>query len=269
MKNLKSYLKILFRRFGFEVSHIKGRNDDKKLPQSPRRTMKESLENLRQLGFYPKTVIDVGAAHGTLPLLEAYPEAFFLLIEPLEEFTQSLKKIIKSYNAEYLPVAAGRCTGSITINVHDDFFGSSLYCENDGPIFDGSPRRVPLITLDKLRAEKKIQLPILLKVDVQGAELDVLAGGNILIPECDVIILETSFFSFLTGSLQFADVIAYMKDKDFVVYDIFGGHLRPFDGALAQVDLMFVKESSFLRKNKQWATAEQREKIIHRLKSSF
>jgi hypothetical protein len=44
-----------------------------------------------------------------------------------------------------------------------------------------------------------------------------------------------------------------MKDRGFVVYDICGFVQRPLDGALAQVDLAFVKENGHFRKCHDYA----------------
>lgn len=47
----------------------------------------------------------------------------------------------------------------------------------------------------------------------------------------------------LKDAPEFAQVIEYMKIANFVPYDIFSGRYRSEDNALAQVDIVFVKES--------------------------
>jgi hypothetical protein len=49
-----------------------------------------------------------------------------------------------------------------------------------------------------------------------------------------------------------------MKQYSFVVYEIFDARTRPLDGALAQVDILFVREDGPLRKQHKYATEEQR-----------
>src|SRR5262245_52875429 len=51
-----------------------------------RANMAEALRHLKERGFTPRTVIDVGVARGTDDLYEAFPDAKHLLIEPLGEF---------------------------------------------------------------------------------------------------------------------------------------------------------------------------------------
>ena len=43
------------------------------------------------------------------------------------------------------------------------------------------------------------------------------------------------------------DVLAFMKKYGFVAYDVVEIHRRPLDGALNQLDIMFVREDHPLR----------------------
>lgn len=52
-----------------------------------------------------------------------------------------------------------------------------------------------------------------------------------------------------------------MKLHGFVVYDILSAIYRPLDGAMAQVDMAFVKENSLFRKYHIFTTRKQREKL--------
>lgn len=101
----------------------------------------------------------------------------------------------------------------------------------------------------------------LIKIDVQGAELDVLAGATNIIPDTELVILEVSLFEFFVGGPQFYEVVNYMKKEGFVVYDLFGYHCRPIDLALAQIDVAFVKEHGSFRKHHFYATPQQREEL--------
>ncbi|MCK4792752.1 MAG: FkbM family methyltransferase, partial [Desulfobacteraceae bacterium] len=140
-----------------------------------RHTLRGTLEHAQRRGFKPETVIDVGAGVGTFELYETFPKARHILIEPLEENRVYLERIVgKLGNAEYIIAAATRKSGTVTINVHRDFYGSSLYSESEGPSVDGIVRTIPAITLDEVCKERELRGPYLIKVDVQGAELDVL-----------------------------------------------------------------------------------------------
>jgi hypothetical protein len=43
------------------------------------------------------------------------------------------------------------------------------------------------------------------------------------------------------------EVLAFMAERDFFPYDVFGGYNRPLDNALAQLDIAFVKREGPFR----------------------
>ncbi|MBF0231894.1 MAG: FkbM family methyltransferase, partial [Desulfamplus sp.] len=195
-------------------------------------------------------VIDIGVGKGTWKLYKAFPESFFLLIEPLKNFEPDLKNILKQYKGEYVLAAASRKSGKTVFNVHEDHLqGSSIFKESMGVEADGHEIIVPLAKIDDIIIEKQLKGPYLIKADVQGAELDALDGSSLTMQNTEAIIVEVSLFEFMKGAPQFYDVVHYMKCKGFVAYDIILGWNRPLDNALGQIDMVFVKENSFLRRN--------------------
>lgn len=236
---------------GFDVRRIR--------PAKPARaSMAGGVAQLAAMGFEPRTVIDVGVANATAELYETFKNASIFLIEPLVEFEPFLRRICGTYKAQYVLAAAGPEAGSATINVHPDKFGSSLLKEAEGGAVDGVPRSVPVITIDEECAKRNLTGPYLVKVDVQGAELQVLAGATQTLGESEAVVLEVSLFGFMIGGPQLYDIVRWMRQCGFVVYDIFGGHYRPLDGALAQVDMIFVREDGPFRGSHAYATPEQR-----------
>jgi len=246
----------VFRALGFEIVRRDG---------TFRSTLAEMLEHVAGLGFKPETVIDVGVAHGTFALYETFPQATHLLVEPVQEWEGDLKRISQKYKAQYVIAAASDHSGEITIYAHPELIGSSIFRDAEGSQFDGIPRQVPAVTLDDLCRERRLKGPYLLKVDVQGAELKVLDGAKEVLEDTELVILEVSLFQFVVGGPQFYDVVSYMKQCGFVVYDVFGALKRPLDGALAQLDVAFVKETGLFRKQHIYATREQREQLVRQL----
>ena len=225
------------------------------------------LSNLHCLGLLPATVLDVGAAYGTFTLKchNIFPKSRYLLIEPLQEYKSYLEEVIKAVpKAEYILSAATAKRGDVNINVHPDLVGSSTYLEREDSDVNGVPRTVPGETLDNLCEDRKASGPYLIKVDVQGAELDVLLGAKKVLNETEYIILEVSLFEFFEGGPQFYDVVHYMKSCGFVVYDIFSLQYRPMDNAMSQVDMAFVRDKGYFRKYHFYATPKQREEQTKR-----
>lgn len=250
--NIQNAIKRLINRFGYDIRPI-----TQEIPKI-RTTIEESYSLIRGFGFQPKTVIDVGVASGTMELYSAFPDSYFLLVEPLAEFEPDLKSILKQYKGSYVLAAAGSSSRQVTFNVHKNHLdGSSLYKESMGTEADGYEITVPIIRLDDIIKDKQLNGPYLIKVDVQGAELDVLEGTQQALLESEVVVLEVSLFKFMKGAPQFFDVVSYMNNSGFVAYDIILGWNRPLDNALGQVDIVFVKDKGMFRKDHSYSTIEQ------------
>jgi len=227
------------------------------------------LDHISESGFKPGTVFDIGVADGTFTLYEAFPDAIHLLVEPLEEFEDALRDIALKYKAEYVMAAASDRLGTVTINVDPVIDGSSILVENEGSQSDSIPRQVPAVTIDSLCDERDLIGPYVIKVDAEGAELLVLGGAKKTLEDTELVILEVLLFGFYRNSPQLYDVVSYMKDHGFVVYDIFGNQYRPLDGALAWIDMAFVKEGGRFRRHHSYATREQLKDVAKRTRDKL
>ncbi|MCR9140734.1 MAG: FkbM family methyltransferase [bacterium] len=251
---MKTLLKKIIRSVGLDLRRY--RPGDEYDPG--KRTMESVLANIRRIGFRPGTVVDVGVAGGTYALYETFPEAKHLLVEPLKEFNPELEKICEKFDASYVNAAAGSEEAELSFNVHVEHLeGSSFYKEEMGASFDGEERKVQCKRVDKLVRERSLPGPYILKADVQGGELDVVDGAAEILDECEIIILEISTFYFMKGAPDLFDTAEYMKKKGYVIYDIFDLGERPLDGALAQMDIAFVKENGLFRTDHSFARAQQ------------
>jgi FkbM family methyltransferase len=265
---IKRSLKRFLSSMGLEVRRTPPTPDAAAVEAANRPTFRGALRQMHRLGLAPKTVIDVGVAFETRELYEEFRDSEILLIEPLAEFEPFLKKICAEFKAQYVLAAAGEASGLITLNVHKEQLDcSSMFREAEGSEVDGEPREVRMVTLDEICGQRGLAGPYLLKVDVQGAELRVLAGAKKILRDCDVVILEVTLFGTMIGGPQFADVVSYMQEQGFVVYDMWGMLHRPLDGALAQVDLAFVRKDSALRAEQAFATPEQRRQFAWDLRT--
>ena len=87
---------------------------------------------------------------------------------------------------------------------------------------------------------KKIEF---IKIDCQGAEIPILKGGQEIIKNTEVILLEMPFAGqYNKGVPSFQEHICYMKSIGFIPYDITEIH-KAFD-ILIQVDILFIRETS-------------------------
>jgi len=99
-------------------------------------------------------------------------------------------------------------------------YGSSIYEEKTN-----FSRQVEYITSSTLKNElAHLNLHSsnnIIKLDVQGSEIDILKGLDIDIALFEIIILETSVKKYNKGSPLFIDVINFMNEKDYSFYDIY------------------------------------------------
>jgi len=72
--------------------------------------------------------------------------------------------------------------------------------------------------LDNVLEHLDLKKPILLKIDVQGAELHVLKGATESLNNIDVIQLEVSFMNFYDGQASIEDVISFLKSFGFSAF---------------------------------------------------
>lgn len=267
--SMKSIVKQLLWLLGFEVRR---RSMGSLTSIGPDRgSLEGSLQQVCNQGFRPETVIDVGAALGTFSLAchSLFPNAQYLLVEPLEEYITSLKKVTSAIpRATYEIAVASTTDGTASLNVHHDLVGSSLFQEvEEGTDVNGVRRDVPSVMLDRLVAERGARPPYLLKIDVQGAELEVLLGGKATLNGAEYVVLEVSCFQFFQHGPQFGDVVAFMESNGFVPYDMFGLQYRPLDQALSQVDIVFVKKFGRFREHHYYATPAQRQEQNRQLQT--
>lgn len=99
--------------------------------------------------------------------------------------------------------------------------------------------------------------PFLVKVDVEGAELEALSGALEVLRTTELVLLEVALFELVPGAPQLHDVVSWMHDHGFVAADIFDAHNRPLDGALARMDVAFVQENGRFRRSHSYGTSEQ------------
>lgn len=245
---LKNAVKRLANAFGYNMQSLVRKS------HKTRTTIEESYILVREIGFQPKVVFDVGVASGTPELYKVFADSFFVLIEPLKEFEPDLISILRRYKGLYVLAVAGPHSDQVTFNVHNDHLvGSSLYKETMGAKADGHEITAPMVKIDDIIKDNRLSGPYLIKVDVQGFELAVLDGAQQALSDTEIVVLEVSLFEFMIGAPQFYDVISYMKKREFVAYDIIIGWNRPLDNALGQIDIVFVKEKGMFRRDHSYS----------------
>jgi FkbM family methyltransferase len=207
------------------------------------------LSVLKAHSIHPKTVIDVGVAYGTPWLYDAFSEATFYLVDPTRESLPFMNEWAKKLHATVHNVALGNSQKKIRIQNRNTIISSTLLSDVTKPELVGS-YDVDMVRFDSLDIE--IKSPCVCKIDVEGAELAVLEGLGERIRCIDIFVVEVSLNSLYEQGPEFSDINSFFTDHGFRLFDIVGLKRRPFDGALHQIDAVFVKESSPMR-IKRWA----------------
>jgi FkbM family methyltransferase len=219
---------------------------------SPILSWRHSFKVLERYQFYPATVFDIGVGFGTYELYRAYPRAFYYLVDPTPESLPHMQRIGRRLQSEVLNLALGDRDGDVLIEIRSDIQGSTLF-EECGPRDMLRQQKVPLRRFDSVIGP--FQRPALCKIDVQGAEMMVLDGMGSRMQEIDAFIIETSTIATVKGGPEIHELVPYMKERGFVPYDLIGMKRRPLDGATAQIDVVFVAETSCFRSDRRWAGA--------------
>lgn len=216
--------------------------------QLDRASVEHGMSTLRGLNWQPQGILDIGAHRGdwTRMARHFFPNAFVLMVEA----QPNLKAVLSDLEASQPDKIAFR---SVVLGQEAresvDFFqiegpstsGSSLHFEQSS--FDRSTIKLPMVTLDSVVAEFPDRTFKFLKLDVQGAELDVLQGATSTLSGIEVILAELSLVEFNVGAPLFDEVVSSMKDLGFLLFDFFALD-RHSSGALMQVDAFFVRRES-------------------------
>lgn len=94
-------------------------------------------------------------------------------------------------------------------------------------------------TLDTVVTEQQWPLPDIIKLDIQGAELDVLKGASKCIDTCKFVLIECAVQQYNQGAPLIGEIITFMLSKGMTVYDVFQNHYH--DNTLNQIDIMFQR----------------------------
>lgn len=220
--------------------------------------VKRFLGDIRRRGFSPRGILDVGANKGawTSMALDVFPGIPVIMIEPQDEMQHRLEVMcLDNKRLHYVKAGAGRASGELTQTIWADLAGSSFLPKEDGILLkENLQRRTQIVTIDQVLVENPEFHPDLVKLDIQGFEIEALSGGEALFGVTEVFIVETSLFRFLENMPLTREVIQFMAARQYEVYDVTSYLRRSRDGALGQIDLAFVKADGVFRQSQEWGS---------------
>lgn len=192
------------------------------------------------------TVVDIGANRGQFALAtRAFSGANVISFEPLPEVAAIFRKVFSDDTAVKLYVSAiGEKAEKklMHLSARDD--SSSLLEIGDAQFsfFPGTHEvgtlEIEVGTLDKFISKEEIKRPSMLKLDVQGFEMQALAGCKSLINNFDYVYCECSFVELYRGQKLAGEVLNYLNGLGFDLTGIYNPSYD-HDGNCIQADFLF------------------------------
>lgn len=207
---------------------------------------------LSEMGI--KTVLDVGANVGQFAasIRKLLPEARIYAFEPVEECFQELSRANGDDRLfQSFPYALGNEDGTATLNVNDFTPSSSLLPMANSHVKEfpfaakATDATVEVRRLDTIAPEMDLTGPMLIKLDVQGFEMQVIEGGRETLAQADVLITEISFAEFYSGQPRFEDLYTELYELGLRFRGTLGQVHSHHDGSPLFSDAIFVRAESF------------------------
>ena len=207
--------------------------------------MFRKLNKLTESGYYPDTILDIGAHHGnwTSSMMSIYPNSKYYLFEGIDY--QQLQKFKNNSNISVYNVLLNDKIDEVEWyeekNTGDSFFKEKTY-----HFINTKPIKKTTIDLDTIIDRDNILKDsnnIFVKIDCQGAEIPILKGSKKIFNITDFIILEMPLFGQYNEDVpNFSEHIQFMNDIGFIPFDILDNH--HINGYNMQLDMLFINAKS-------------------------
>lgn len=234
-QRLQRWLKNTIRKIGFDVVHFSNNYSDYVVKNAIRsHEISTILDVGANRGQFAKHALDYGF-RGTIHSFEPFPAAFSGLVKAARSHPH--------WHAH--PVALARVIGIADLNIGANDQTCSLRSTLAGvaeaiPDLQSAGRvEVATSTLDAFLDSQRIDAgSCFLKLDVQGSERDVLAGGAAALSRVPLLQVETAITPTYEGETQLSEMIDYVHDIGMVVRAFRDVFASPTTGELMQVDLI-------------------------------
>ena len=200
--------------------------------------------------FAFRTVLDVGANKGQFAAFafNAWPDAQLYCFEPLPKPRGTLKAIVAAKRVRVFDVALGSQASSMDMHIAQRDDSSSLLPIGEHQTtlhgtHEVGVQPVKVERIDSLLNLSDLLSPCLLKIDVQGFELDVIKGATGLLSAIDVIYAEMSYIELYKGQPLYSDIIAFLHDYGFAVAGVYNQSDDTGLGAI-QADVLLQRRTS-------------------------
>jgi FkbM family methyltransferase len=208
----------------------------------------DSLELLEMLSQQrPKVIYDIGANVGVWTILAKtiFPDSEVHAFEPLANHSARFTTQTAGLQSVYLHnIALGNVSGETDLHVVDFTDATSVLPlaaagQDQWDLRETEVQKVRIERLDTWVSSKKLPWPDLIKLDVQGFELQVMQGGSKCLESARVVLTEVSFHEYYRGQCLFHDIVGYLANFRFRVFAL--GRGTAVGQPLTQADVLFIK----------------------------
>ena len=188
-------------------------------------TFTATLFGLFKKGARYSTVVDLGCADGNFYLLHSgyglFPSSVAVNIDANPIYEDSLKAIKEALGGHYLIAAVTDRNGEVEMTTSVHPYWNSL-CPEDHRYWDAirhlhhdkqATVKVPTVTLDDVAQRFNLVPPFLIKLDVQGSEINALRGARATLEHTVAVICEANLS-------DFEAINQTMIDAGFDLYDL-------------------------------------------------
>lgn len=217
--------------------------------------MDDALRLLRASGYDPRVIVDGGANVGTWTDLATrrFTAREHHLVEPQPACHPALARFQPPRFTVHPVALTGAGIDAVVMVGGGGHGGTGAFVSKEAG--HGDATRYPATSLDGLLGGRITRADrALLKLDVEGHELEILRASSVVLPAIEVAILEFQAFEIEgNGRPVFIDVVTLMRDRGFSFYDIAALASRPRDRRLRMGDAIFVRDDSPLVADARWA----------------
>lgn len=193
-----------------------------------------SLKDLKALSSDSMTVLDIGARASNIGHWKVFGKNLrYLGFEPDPEecfqLNENVKKQQESWQETYFPIALGKncqkrlfyvteragCSSLLEPNIQavESFITASLVKPKE-------VKEVETCSLAEWSKTYDIKDVDYIKVDVQGAELEILQGGQDILTSSLALEVEVEFLEVYKGQPLFNEVDTWIRSQGFILFDI-------------------------------------------------